>query len=89
MIIFGNNGIGIDLDCVDLFFDLNGLGGYNIMILDFMEFELGEIVNVVVDVDFCSIEGFNFVGNVGVIVGLELIGVMVIVMYLNGVMVIC
>lgn len=80
----GNNGSGTDPDCVDPFSDPNGPGGYNVMTLDFTEFEPGETVNVAVDVDPRSIEGFNSAGNAGAIAGSELIGATVTVTYSNG-----
>ncbi len=80
----GNNGTGTDPDCVDPFSDPNGPGGYNTMTLDFTEFEPGETVNVAVDVDPRSIEGFNSAGNAGAIAGSELIGATVTVTYSNG-----
>lgn len=80
----GNNGTGTDPDCVDPFSDPNGPGGYNVMTLDFTEFEPGETVNIAVDVDPRSIEGFNSAGNAGAIAGSELIGATVTVTYSNG-----
>ena len=80
----GNNGTGSDVDCVAPFSGPNGPGGYNIMTLDFTDFEAGETVDIAVDVDPRSIEGFNSAGNAGAISGSELIGSTVTVTYSDG-----
>ncbi|WP_036155683.1 immunoglobulin-like domain-containing protein [Maribacter forsetii] len=79
----GNNGTGSDIDCTEPFSGPNGPGGYNIMTLNFNDFEAGETVDIAVDVDPRSIEGFNSAGNAGAISGLELIGTTVTVTYSN------
>nr|MBX2877008.1 hypothetical protein [Saprospiraceae bacterium] len=77
------DGNGADA-CEDPFSDPNGPGGYNVMTLDFTDFEPGETVNIAVDVDPRSIEGFNAAGNAGAVAGSELIGSTVTVTYSNG-----
>ncbi|WP_282075917.1 malectin domain-containing carbohydrate-binding protein, partial [Maribacter aquivivus] len=80
----GNNGTGSDVDCVTPFSVPNGPGGYNVMTLNFNDFEAGETVDIAVDVDPKSIEGFNSAGNAGAISGAELIGSTVTVTYSDG-----
>ncbi|MEM7572345.1 MAG: malectin domain-containing carbohydrate-binding protein [Bacteroidota bacterium] len=80
----GNGGSGADPDCTTPFSQPNGNGGFDQMTLDFTDFDPGESINVAVDVDPVSIEGFNAAGNAGAVSGLELIGSTVTVTFSDG-----
>jgi hypothetical protein len=82
----GNGGSGTDPDCTIPFVGetVVGNGGYSVLNLAFNDFEPGESVNLAIDIDPTSIEGFNSAGNAGAVSGLELIGATVTVTFSDG-----
>ncbi|WP_198664879.1 immunoglobulin-like domain-containing protein [Lewinella sp. IMCC34191] len=82
----GNGGAGGDPDCTAPFVGEVevGNGGYSVLNLNFNDFEPGESVNLAIDIDPTSIEGFNGAGNAGAISGLELAGSTVTVEFSDG-----
>jgi|GEM_PF-5858450 len=82
----GNGGSGSDPDCIAPFSNENVAGsmGYDVMTLDFNDFETGESINIKVDIDPTSIQGFSSAGNAGAVAGSELIGSTVTVSYSDG-----
>ena len=82
----GNGGSGTDPDCTAPFVGEVevGNGGYSVLNLSFNDFEPGESVNLAIDIDPTSIEGFNSAGNAGAISGLELAGATVTVEFSDG-----
>ncbi len=82
----GNGGTGADPDCTTPFAGemVVGNGGYSVMNVAFNDFEPGETINLAIDIDPTSIEGFNSAGNAGAISGLELVGTTVTVEFSDG-----
>ncbi len=84
----GANGNGQD-DCVDIFTQFhNGIDdqeGYDIMSLDFTDFNPGEAFNFGVDMDPTTIKGDLTAGDAGSISGFELIGATISVEFASGV----
>ena len=82
----GNGGTGTDPDCTAPFVGEVevGNGGYAVLNLAFNDFEPGESINLAIDIDPTSIEGFNSAGNAGAISGLELAGTTVTVEFSDG-----
>ena len=80
----GDGGTGADPDCTTPFSGANGTGGFNVMTLDFTDFEPGEAIGMSMDIDPTSIEGFNAAGNAGAVSGMELIGATVTVTFSDG-----
>ncbi|MGB3801713.1 MAG: DUF5011 domain-containing protein, partial [Lewinella sp.] len=82
----GNGGTGTDPDCTAPFVGEAevGNGGYSVLNLSFNDFEPGESINLAIDIDPTSIEGFNAAGNAGAVSGLELAGTTVTVEFSDG-----
>ncbi len=82
----GNGGSGSDPDCTTPFAGETeiGNGGYYVLNAAFDDFEPGESVNLAIDIDPTSIEGFSAAGNAGAISGLELTGTTVTVEFSDG-----
>jgi len=82
------NGGADDADCVTPFSQPhNGVDdeeGYDVLTLDFTDFNPGEIFSFGVDMDPTSIKGDLSVGDAGSISGFELIGAMVTIEFANG-----
>ncbi|MFS4448042.1 malectin domain-containing carbohydrate-binding protein [Maribacter sp. 2307UL18-2] len=84
----GADGSGQD-DCVDIFTQFhNGIDdeeGYDIMSLDFTDFNPGETFSFGVDMDPTTIKGDLTAGDAGSISGFELIGATISIQFASGV----
>ena len=85
----GNNGTGqVDPDCTDVFDKFhNGIDveeGYDILTMNFTDFNPGESYNFGVDIDPTTIKGDITSGDAGSVSGFELIGATVRIEFASG-----
>ncbi|HMB61997.1 MAG TPA: dockerin type I domain-containing protein [Eudoraea sp.] len=84
-----NGGSGSDPDCTTVFAQPhNGVDnqeGFDVLTLDFTDFEPGEAFNFGVDMDPTSIKEDQTSGDAGAISGMELIGTTVTIQFASGV----